>query len=103
MHTFHLHAHRWADTRTGLLLGPNNDIPIVDNVTVGPADSFGFQIIAGEGVGPGAWMYHCHMQNHADLGMSGVFLVRTPEGEVTPQSAAALRRWHRLESGGHHH
>jgi FtsP/CotA-like multicopper oxidase with cupredoxin domain len=103
MHTFHLHAHRWADTRTGLLLGPNNDIPIVDNITVGPADSFGFQIVAGEGVGPGAWMYHCHMQNHADLGMSGVFLVRTPEGEVTPQSAAALRRWRRLESGGHHH
>jgi FtsP/CotA-like multicopper oxidase with cupredoxin domain len=102
MHTFHLHAHRWADTRTGVLLAPDNDVAIIDNVTVGPGDSLGFQIVAGEGVGPGAWMYHCHMQNHSDLGMSGIFLVRTPEGKVTAQAAAALRRWRRLETGRHH-
>jgi FtsP/CotA-like multicopper oxidase with cupredoxin domain len=99
MHTFHLHGHRWADTRTGVLFEPSRDIPVIDNVTVGPADSLGFQIVAGEGVGPGAWMYHCHMQNHSDLGMSGIFLVRTPEGEVTPQAAHALKRWRRLERG----
>jgi manganese oxidase len=101
MHTFHLHAHRWADTRTGLLLQPDDNVPVIDNITVGPADSFGFQIVAGEGVGPGAWMYHCHMLDHSDLGMSGVFLVRTPEGIVTAQAAGALERWRRLESRHH--
>ncbi|MBA2445841.1 MAG: multicopper oxidase domain-containing protein [Nocardioidaceae bacterium] len=75
-HTFHLHGHRWADTRTGNLSSFHSEIPILDNKTVGPADSFGFQVIAGEGVGPGEWMYHCHVQFHADGGMTGVFLVR---------------------------
>ncbi len=75
-HTFHLHGHRWADTRTGTLLATNPDTPILDTRTVGPADSFGFQVIAGEGVGPGMWMYHCHVQFHADAGMTGIFLVR---------------------------
>jgi FtsP/CotA-like multicopper oxidase with cupredoxin domain len=61
-HTFHLHGHRWAMTRTGTLATPDREVPVVDNRTVGPADSFGFQVIAGEGVGPGVWMYHCHVQ-----------------------------------------
>ncbi|HZA41412.1 MAG TPA: multicopper oxidase domain-containing protein, partial [Actinomycetota bacterium] len=69
MHTFHLHGHRWADNRTGI--PSSNADRIIDNITVGPADSFGFQMIAGDGVGPGAWMYHCHVQNHSDLGMVG--------------------------------
>ncbi|MPZ92575.1 MAG: multicopper oxidase domain-containing protein [Actinobacteria bacterium] len=34
----------------------------------------GEQIVAGERVGPGPWMYHCHVQGHSDLGMSGIFL-----------------------------
>jgi len=98
MHTFHIHGHRWADNRTGL---PASDADrIIDNKTVGPADSFGFQVIAGDGVGPGAWMYHCHVQNHSDLGMAGIFMVRTPDGQVTPESQAALDKWKKIE-GGH--
>ncbi len=75
-HTFHLHGHRWADTRTGNLNSYDSETAVLDTKTVGPADSFGFQVIAGEGVGPGLWMYHCHVQFHADAGMTGVFLVR---------------------------
>jgi FtsP/CotA-like multicopper oxidase with cupredoxin domain len=98
MHTFHLHAHRWSDNRTGLF---SSDVEqVIDNKTVGPADSFGFQVIAGDGVGPGAWMYHCHVQSHSDAGMSGLFLVRTPDGQVTPEAQAALERWRDIE-GGH--
>jgi FtsP/CotA-like multicopper oxidase with cupredoxin domain len=48
----------------------------------GPADSFGFQVIAGEHVGPGAWMYHCHVQSHSDMGMAGLFLVAKEDGTI---------------------
>lgn len=92
-HTFHLHGHRWADTRTGALEGLQDSSRIIDNETVGPADSFGFQLVAGENVGAGAWMYHCHVQNHADLGMSGIFLVRGPNGEVSAEARQTLRAW----------
>ncbi|MFI9628478.1 multicopper oxidase domain-containing protein [Streptomyces sp. NPDC052042] len=81
-HTFHLHGHRWVDSRTGLLTGPDDPSPVIDTKTVGPADSFGFQIIAGERVGAGAWMYHCHVQSHSDLGMAGLLLVAEPDGTV---------------------
>ena len=81
-HTFHLHGHRWADNRTGLLTGPDDPSRVIDNKIVGPADSFGFQVIAGEGVGAGAWMYHCHVQSHADMGMVGMFLVKKTDGTI---------------------
>jgi FtsP/CotA-like multicopper oxidase with cupredoxin domain len=93
VHTFHLHGHRWADTRTGLATTPGQDVRSVDNHILGPADSFGFQVVAGEHVGPGAWMYHCHVQFHADGGMSGLFVVRGPNGEVSPQLQAAIDRF----------
>ncbi|MDQ4029084.1 MAG: multicopper oxidase domain-containing protein [Actinomycetota bacterium] len=92
-HTFHLHGHRWADNRTGLLSGPADSSPVIDNRTQGPGDSFGFQVVAGEGVGPGAWMYHCHVQGHADGGMAGIFLVRDENGRVTVGARRALRAW----------
>ncbi|MFE0349580.1 multicopper oxidase domain-containing protein [Streptomyces griseoluteus] len=81
-HTFHMHGHRWADNRTGLLTGPDDPSRIVDNKITGPADSFGFQVVAGEHVGAGAWMYHCHVQSHSDMGMAGLFLVAKPDGTV---------------------
>lgn len=97
-HTFHLHGHRWVDNRTGLAAGPSDPSQIVDNKTVGPADSFGFQIVAGERVGPGAWMYHCHVQDHADAGMAGLFVVRNPDGTMSEQLKNSIRRWRRIES-----
>ncbi|GAA4815013.1 multicopper oxidase domain-containing protein [Streptomyces ziwulingensis] len=81
-HTFHLHGHRWADNRTGTLTGPDDPSRVVDNKITGPADSFGFQVIAGEGVGAGAWMYHCHVQSHSDMGMVGLFLVKKTDGTI---------------------
>ncbi|MER5884784.1 multicopper oxidase domain-containing protein [Streptomyces sp. NPDC001941] len=81
-HTFHMHGHRWADNRTGLLTGPDDPSRVVDNKITGPADSFGFQVIAGEHVGAGAWMYHCHVQSHSDMGMAGLFLVAKPDGTI---------------------
>ncbi|PRX46583.1 multicopper oxidase [Prauserella shujinwangii] len=93
-HTFHLHAHRWADNRTGFLSGPDDPTPVVDNKDLNPGSSFGFQVIAGEGVGPGAWMYHCHVQNHSDQGMAGIFLVRNADGSMPPGAQDAIDRFH---------
>ncbi|WP_413802804.1 multicopper oxidase domain-containing protein [Streptomyces iranensis] len=81
-HTFHMHGHRWADNRTGLLAGPDDVSRVIDNKITGPADSFGFQVIAGENVGAGAWMYHCHVQSHSDMGMAGLFLVAKADGTI---------------------
>ena len=100
-HTFHLHGHRWADTRTGMLDNPQDSARVIDNETVGPADSFGFQVVAGEHVGPGAWMYHCHVQFHADMGMSGIFLVRGPDGEVSHEVHRSLDAWRRMPHERH--
>lgn len=99
-HTFHLHGHRWNDTKMGVPSGLSDASRVIDNKTVGPADSFGFQVIAGERVGPGAWMYHCHVQSHSDVGMAGTFVVRTPEGTLTQATKDALRA-HREMHRGH--
>lgn len=96
-HTFHVHGHRWADNRTGLLTGPDDPSRVIDTKIVGPADSFGFQVIAGEHVGAGAWMYHCHVQSHSDMGMAGLLLVAKPDGTIPgyephhPDPAAAKK------------
>ncbi|MFB7271018.1 multicopper oxidase domain-containing protein [Streptomyces sp. NPDC056244] len=81
-HTFHMHGHRWADNRTGLLTGPDDPSRVIDTKITGPADSFGFQVLAGEHVGAGAWMYHCHVQSHSDMGMAGLLLVKKPDGTI---------------------
>lgn len=75
-HSFHIHGHRWADNRTGLPESPNDRI--IDTKTALPGESFGFQVYAGERVGPGQWMYHCHVQSHSDMGMVGVLNVTDP-------------------------
>ncbi|MFI8933440.1 multicopper oxidase domain-containing protein [Streptomyces sp. NPDC053474] len=102
-HTFHLHGHRWADNRTGLLTGPDDPSQILDDKITGPGDSFGFQVIAGEGVGAGAWMYHCHVQSHSDMGMVGLFLVKKPDGTIPDYVPHHARAGAEAESGGAHH
>ncbi|WP_239153129.1 multicopper oxidase domain-containing protein [Virgisporangium aliadipatigenens] len=92
-HTFHLHAHRWADNRTGMLEGPTDPSQVIDNKDINPGSSFGFQVLAGEGVGPGVWMYHCHVQNHSDGGMVGLFLVRNADGSMPAGAQEAIDRF----------
>lgn len=92
-HTFHLHSHRWADNRTGYLEGPADPSASIDNKDLGPGSSFGFQVLAGDGGGPGAWMYHCHVQSHSDTGMSGVFLVRNADGSMPAGAQEAIDRF----------
>src|SRR4051812_12020080 len=100
-HTFHLHGHRWADTRTGMLGSANDNAAIVDNKNLDPGSSFGFQVLAGEGAGPGVWMYHCHVQTHSDGGMVGLFLVRNPDGSLPDGAQDAIDRFKEHGHTGH--
>jgi FtsP/CotA-like multicopper oxidase with cupredoxin domain len=100
-HTFHLHAHRWADTRTGMLNGASDNAQVVDNKNLDPGSSFGFQVLAGEGAGPGAWMYHCHVQTHSDGGMVGLFLVRNADGGLPDGAQDAIDRFKQHGHTGH--
>lgn len=93
-HTFHLHAHRWVDNRTGYLEGLSDPSRSIDNKDLNPGSSFGFQVLAGDGVGPGVWMYHCHVQAHAEGGMVGLFLVRNADGSLPPGAQDAIDRFH---------
>lgn len=78
LHTFHLHGHRWLtpartadpDVTNPASVGSGHE----DNHILAPGDSFGFLTVAGQGVGPGLWMYHCHVQSHSG-GMMGFFHV----------------------------
>ena len=101
-HTFHLHAHRWVNNRTGLLANRDDPSQVVDNRDLNPGDSFGFQVVAGLGVGPGAWMYHCHVQFHADGGMAGIFLVRNADGSMPPGAQESIDRFQDHGSHGEH-
>lgn len=65
-HTFHLHGHRWLEQGT---------TSVVDAVNIGPIYRQSFVVKAGEGVGPGAWHYHCHVLQHMQSGMMGIFRV----------------------------
>ena len=98
-HTFHLHAHRWANNRTGLLTSADDTTEAIDNKNLDPGSSFGFQVIAGHSVGPGAWMYHCHFQSHSDTGMSGIFLVRNQDGSMPAGAQDAIDRFHGMPMG----
>ncbi|MFW6724981.1 multicopper oxidase domain-containing protein [Streptomyces sp. MAR4 CNY-716] len=102
-HTFHLHGHRWADNRTGMLASADDPTPIIDNKICGPGDSFGFQFVAGELVGSGRWMYHCHVQSHADMGMAGLLVVTNPNGTVAgTHNAEAMKPTRDAPAHGSH-
>jgi hypothetical protein len=94
VHTFHLHAHRWlTPNRTS---DPNSTLPAnvgsghEDNHILAPGDSFGFLVIAGDDVGPGMWMYHCHFQDHA-ASMKGFFKVLPSGASSDPAQVPTSR------------
>jgi FtsP/CotA-like multicopper oxidase with cupredoxin domain len=85
VHTFHLHAHRWLTpprvAYPSMDLAANVGSGREDNRTISPGDSFGFLVRAGDEVGPGMWMYHCHFQSHASF-MMGFFNVLPPGSQA---------------------
>ena len=61
-HTFHPHGHRWR----------RGDGRPEDTRTVGPAESFRVRWRERH---PGTWFYHCHVEDHMDRGMIGIYRV----------------------------
>ncbi|MEA2330835.1 MAG: hypothetical protein QOH58_973 [Thermoleophilaceae bacterium] len=61
-HTFHVHGHRWRDAA---------GVP-EDTRTIGPAESFR---VRWREDAPGTWLYHCHVEEHMDKGMIGLYRV----------------------------
>ncbi len=74
IHSFHLHGHamyRWEIINgqwATMLVGNDNEGLI-------PMESAIIDVTAQT---PGKWLYHCHVEPHADTGMMGVFEVRAP-------------------------
>jgi FtsP/CotA-like multicopper oxidase with cupredoxin domain len=61
-HTFHVHGHRWRQP---------DGVP-ADTRTVGPAESFR---VRWREDAPGTWLYHCHVEDHMERGMIGLYRV----------------------------
>jgi FtsP/CotA-like multicopper oxidase with cupredoxin domain len=61
-HTFHVHGHRW--------IAPGGESR--DTQTVGPAESVRIRWREQD---PGTWLYHCHVEDHMNRGMIGIYQV----------------------------
>jgi len=75
VHSFH--AHNVSHISEGVLQGrpwPANLLPLIP----GAADTLRFTFTK-----PGLWLFHCHVVNHADNGMIGVFIIE--DAEATEQ------------------
>jgi DNA-binding beta-propeller fold protein YncE/plastocyanin len=74
-HAFHLHGHRWADT-------PMKGADVIDVKEITPLQRHSFVITASDNDAADmtddeteGWMYHCHVFNHMQAGMSGMMMV----------------------------
>lgn len=102
VHTFHLHGHRWLTPNRTADPNPSAAANVgsgrEDNHILAPGDSFGFLVIAGEDVGPGMWMYHCHFQDHASS-MKGFFQVLPPGPEAQAETSRTFKETGKTVSG----
>jgi FtsP/CotA-like multicopper oxidase with cupredoxin domain/plastocyanin len=73
-HAFHLHGHRWVDDSFN-----RNELIDVKEITPLQRHSFLIQASSNNGAdetpGTEAWMYHCHVFDHMEAGMSGMMMV----------------------------
>ena len=61
-HTFHVHGHRWVGA----------DGVLTDNIALGPGMYSTFDWLEDN---PGDWLYHCHVPDHMEGGMMGLYSV----------------------------
>jgi FtsP/CotA-like multicopper oxidase with cupredoxin domain len=62
-HTWHIHGHRWLDASGQL----------TDNIMLGPGMATTFEYMEDN---PGEWPVHCHVPDHLEGGMVGVYIVK---------------------------
>ena len=88
VHTFHAHNVRHiSEEALGGRQWPANVVPLLP----GAADTI--TLTFGK---PGLWLFHCHVVNHADAGMIGLFIITEPGQELPtpppPSSAPPTER-----------
>jgi uncharacterized cupredoxin-like copper-binding protein len=75
MHKFHSHnVDHISELALGGQMWPANVVPLLP----GAADTISLTFDK-----PGLWLFHCHVVNHADAGMIGLFVI-VEEGEEAP-------------------
>jgi manganese oxidase len=62
-HTFHVHGHRWVGA----------DGVLTDNINLGPGTYSTFEW---KEDAKGDWLYHCHVPDHMEGGMMGLYSVK---------------------------
>jgi FtsP/CotA-like multicopper oxidase with cupredoxin domain len=62
LHTFHVHGHRWVGA----------DGVLTDAINLGPGTYATFDWVEDN---PGEWLYHCHVPDHMEGGMVGIYEV----------------------------
>ncbi len=65
-HAIHSHGHSFTIVATDGNPVPEAAQLVKDTVLIGPGERYDIEL---SGDNPGVWMFHCHMENHADNGM----------------------------------
>ena len=85
-HAFHLHGHRWVEATGGAA-------DIIDVKEIVPLQRHTFVIEASdngnEHGGTEGWMYHCHVFEHMEAGMTGMMMV-VDGGDTLPEIGAVF-------------
>ena len=70
-HPIHLHGHSFEVIRNDS--GPESPGAIRDTILVGPQESAQIAFVADN---PGLWMFHCHILEHQETGMTSIIAVQ---------------------------
>ncbi len=87
-HPFHAHAIQWQILDRNGVAASGADLGWKDTVLVQPGQTVRF-IGKFEPVNVGTYMYHCHILEHEDAGMMGMFEVLAP-GATVPAGESAI-------------
>ena len=78
VHSFHLHGHRWIESQGG-------SADIIDVKEISPLQRHTFLVEVSDNDNPidgtEGWMYHCHVFDHMEKGMSGMMMVLDGVGD----------------------
>ncbi|MDP9357430.1 MAG: multicopper oxidase domain-containing protein [Chloroflexota bacterium] len=91
-HAIHTHGHAFRVVATDGNPVPEAARLLKDTVLVGPGERYDLEL---EGTKPGVWMFHCHMEHHADNGMMTLI-----EYEGERPTGPAAEYWEAGKQGG---
>ncbi|CAA9562449.1 MAG: Multicopper oxidase [uncultured Thermomicrobiales bacterium] len=100
-HAIHSHGHSFTIVATDGNPVPEAARLVKDTVLIGPGERYDLELT---GDNPGVWMFHCHMEHHADNGMMTLIEYdgAVPTGPVAPYWTAGGKADAMDHGGGHH-